>query len=194
MDVLGLGELQLDALREVANIGAGHAATALSELTGRRIMVDVPEVRVVRLEEVGALVGDPGDAAAAVFVRLEGDVMRQLVRAASVVLAGIGDPREHVKAAAAGRHDQVRVVDRVVLGAGVVNRERLPVAAQRFEAIDEPRRNTVGHLDRAEPATARLQALRSGCVEEFVTQKISDLRWKRQSDKSEHRSCGGRKI
>lgn len=74
MDVLGLGELQLDALREVANIGAGHAATALSELSGRRIMVDVPEVRIVRLEEVGALVGDPGDVVAAVIVKLEGDV------------------------------------------------------------------------------------------------------------------------
>ena len=33
IDVRELGTLQLDALREVANIGAGHAATALSQLT-----------------------------------------------------------------------------------------------------------------------------------------------------------------
>jgi chemotaxis protein CheC len=38
---------RLDALREVANIGAGHAATALSTLTGTRIMISVPMVNVV---------------------------------------------------------------------------------------------------------------------------------------------------
>jgi chemotaxis protein CheC len=74
MDVQGLGELQLDALREVANVGAGHAATALSELTGRRITLAVPRVRVVRLEEVGGMLGDPGEPVAAVIVRVEGGV------------------------------------------------------------------------------------------------------------------------
>ena len=38
---------RLDALREVANIGAGHAATALSTLTGTRIMISVPMVNIV---------------------------------------------------------------------------------------------------------------------------------------------------
>jgi chemotaxis protein CheC len=38
---------RLDALREVANIGAGHAATALSTLTATRIMISVPMVNVV---------------------------------------------------------------------------------------------------------------------------------------------------
>ena len=55
-DVRGLKELQLDALREVANIGAGHAATALSMMTGHTIMIAVPEVNVRPLEEVTDLV------------------------------------------------------------------------------------------------------------------------------------------
>ena len=33
-DIRNLTPGQLDALREVANIGAGHAATALSQMTG----------------------------------------------------------------------------------------------------------------------------------------------------------------
>jgi len=41
-DVRDLKERQIDALREVANIGAGHAATALSQLTNCRIMISVP--------------------------------------------------------------------------------------------------------------------------------------------------------
>lgn len=74
MDLLRLGELELDALREVANIGAGHAATALSHLAGHRITVAVPEVLVIPLEEVGGLVGDPGMVVAAVIARIEGAV------------------------------------------------------------------------------------------------------------------------
>jgi chemotaxis protein CheC len=74
MDPRGLGELHLDALRETANIGAGHAATALSRLTGRRVMVSVPEVSVLPLENVGGMLGDPGDVVAAVIVKVEGDV------------------------------------------------------------------------------------------------------------------------
>src|SRR5437879_2528484 len=50
-DVRDLKALQLDALKEVANIGAGHAATALSQLTNRRIMISVPELNIARLEE-----------------------------------------------------------------------------------------------------------------------------------------------
>src|SRR5687768_15394889 len=42
-----LSHARLDALREVANIGAGHAATALSTLTGTRIMISVPMVNIV---------------------------------------------------------------------------------------------------------------------------------------------------
>jgi chemotaxis protein CheC len=33
-----------DAIREIANIGAGHAATSLSELTGQRVMISVPRI------------------------------------------------------------------------------------------------------------------------------------------------------
>ena len=56
-DVRDLKALQLDALREVANIGAGHAATALSQMTNRTIMIAVPEVNVRPLEDVTDLVG-----------------------------------------------------------------------------------------------------------------------------------------
>ncbi|MGI9045044.1 MAG: chemotaxis protein CheC [Gemmatimonadaceae bacterium] len=43
---------RLDALKEVANIGAAHAATALSLMTGARIMIDVPTVNVAPLDEL----------------------------------------------------------------------------------------------------------------------------------------------
>jgi chemotaxis protein CheC len=73
-DVRELQKLQRDALREVANIGAGHAATALSTLTNRRIMISVPEVRISRLEEVAEILGSPDDVVAAVLMHMMGDL------------------------------------------------------------------------------------------------------------------------
>ena len=73
-DVRDLKELQLDALKEVANIGAGHAATALSQLTNRTIMIAVPEVNVRPLEEVPELLGRPDEVIAAVLMHMMGDL------------------------------------------------------------------------------------------------------------------------
>ena len=73
-DVRDLKALQLDALKEVANIGAGHAATALSQLTHRRIMISVPEINIARLEEVPGLIGDPQEVVAAVLMHMLGDL------------------------------------------------------------------------------------------------------------------------
>lgn len=69
-----LKELELDALKEVANIGAGHAATALSQLTNRRVMIDVPRVQVSSLEDAVSDIGGEGDVIAAVLMQILGDV------------------------------------------------------------------------------------------------------------------------
>jgi chemotaxis protein CheC len=80
MDLRELDPIQLDGLREVANIGAGHAATALSQLTQRRVMLSVPEVRIVRLEEAAETLGDPARPVAAVLMRILGDVTGRTVQ------------------------------------------------------------------------------------------------------------------
>jgi chemotaxis protein CheC len=73
-DVRDLKELQIDALREVANIGAGHAATALSQMTNRRIMISVPQINIARLEEVAELLGNPQAVVVAVLMHMLGDL------------------------------------------------------------------------------------------------------------------------
>ncbi|MDH5198553.1 MAG: chemotaxis protein CheC [Gemmatimonadota bacterium] len=73
-EVRDLKELQLDALKEVANIGAGHAATALSQLTNRRIMINVPQIEITRLEDVPQTFGDPEAVVAAVLMHVLGDL------------------------------------------------------------------------------------------------------------------------
>ena len=73
-DIRDLTALQLDGLREVANIGAGHAATALSQMTNRRIMISVPRATATPLEDVAELLGVPRQAVAAILLHMMGDL------------------------------------------------------------------------------------------------------------------------
>jgi chemotaxis protein CheC len=51
--MMHLTALQEDGLVELLNIGFGRAAASLSQLTGHRVLLDVPEVSVHPIEEVG---------------------------------------------------------------------------------------------------------------------------------------------
>jgi chemotaxis protein CheC len=73
-DVRDLKESQLDAMREVANIGAGHAATALSQMTNRTIMITVPRVNIRPLEDACDTVGTPDEVIAAILMHMMGDL------------------------------------------------------------------------------------------------------------------------
>jgi chemotaxis protein CheC len=73
-DVRDLKASQLDAMREVANIGAGHAATALSQMTNRKIMITVPRVNIRPLEDACDMVGTPDEVTAAVLMHMMGDL------------------------------------------------------------------------------------------------------------------------
>jgi chemotaxis protein CheC len=73
-DIRSLKALQLDALREVANIGAGHAATALSQMTGGTIMISVPQINIARLEDVPPQIAAPEEPVAAVLMNMLGDL------------------------------------------------------------------------------------------------------------------------
>lgn len=69
-----LTPLQLDALREVGGIGAGHAATALSQLVDRPVALEVPRIEILRLTEVPHVFGGPERLVGAVYSRLLGDL------------------------------------------------------------------------------------------------------------------------
>lgn len=71
-DIASFNALQLDAIRELGNIGTGNAATALSGLLSRKIHMDVPETEVVSIYELPEHYGDPMQVVGAVFVRSSG--------------------------------------------------------------------------------------------------------------------------
>ena len=56
-----LSEFQLDALREVGNIGAGHAAVALTQFLNRSTYMSIPNVALDRVKSIHKLVKMPTD-------------------------------------------------------------------------------------------------------------------------------------
>ena len=67
-------ELQLDALRELANIGAGTAATALSQMLGQEVTLTVSRALAPPLAEAVASAGPPEEVVTGVVIPLEGDL------------------------------------------------------------------------------------------------------------------------
>ncbi|MBR1396783.1 MAG: chemotaxis protein CheC [Selenomonadaceae bacterium] len=72
IDELNLSPIQLDALREIGNVGAGNSATALSQIINKRIDRNVPKVALVPIETVPDLVGGPDTIVVGVFLRVYG--------------------------------------------------------------------------------------------------------------------------
>lgn len=64
---------RLDLLREICSVGAGHAATALSQLTGRRISLEVPRVLFENVREVPRIAGGAETVVAGLYFRILGD-------------------------------------------------------------------------------------------------------------------------
>jgi len=67
-----LSAVQADAIQELGNIGAAHAATTLSQMLGSSIEMSVPAIRVVELSQLGQYMGE--ESAAMVAFELQGDI------------------------------------------------------------------------------------------------------------------------
>ena len=66
--------LHLDVLKEIGNIGAAHAATALSSLLEKKIDMHVPKVEMVPFNDMMELAGGSETVVVGIFLRIEGDV------------------------------------------------------------------------------------------------------------------------
>lgn len=91
MNFLKLNEMELDALKEVFNVGAGNAATALSQMLNKKIDMDVPSFKFIDIEElnkkinldnicVGVLVNVYGDLPGSFLILFEEDVAFDIIK------------------------------------------------------------------------------------------------------------------
>lgn len=74
-----LSPMQLDAIREVGNIGAGHAATVLSQLLKQKVAMTVPRVNILPLPEACNVVGGPEQPMVGIYLRVFGDAPSKIL-------------------------------------------------------------------------------------------------------------------
>ena len=98
-EVMMLTPMQLDALREIGNIGAGNAATALSQIINRKIDMSVPRLNILPLSEVPEVVGGADTMVAGVYLRVFGpapsSILFLLPRDSAFSLVDMAMNREH---------------------------------------------------------------------------------------------------
>ena len=66
-------DFKMDVLREVGNIGAGNAATALSKMLNKPVDMAVPTVSLLPFEAIAESVGGSEEVVVAIFLRVDGD-------------------------------------------------------------------------------------------------------------------------
>ncbi len=67
-------DTQLDALRELANIGAGNASTALSGMLGRSVDLTVPDARLIPMHEAVEAIGPAESEITGIALGVDGDM------------------------------------------------------------------------------------------------------------------------
>jgi chemotaxis protein CheC len=72
-------EVQLDGLRELANIGSGQAAAALSQMLGHPVDISVPTAAALPLADAVAVAGAPDDFRYGILVPIVGDMEAAVV-------------------------------------------------------------------------------------------------------------------
>jgi chemotaxis protein CheC len=67
-----LSTVQADAIQELGNIGAAHAATTLSQMLGSTVQMSVPAIKAIDISELGTYMGE--ESAAMVAFELQGEI------------------------------------------------------------------------------------------------------------------------
>lgn len=73
-DLNHVSQQYFDILKELGNIGAGNATTALAQMLGCKVDMKVPQVKLLDFGEVGAVMGGEEQIMAGIYLLVEGDI------------------------------------------------------------------------------------------------------------------------
>jgi chemotaxis protein CheC len=69
-----INSFHLDVLKEIGNIGAGNAATALAKMLDKRIDMKVPQIRVMKFIDVSDVLGGAETEVVGILLGVQGDI------------------------------------------------------------------------------------------------------------------------
>ena len=74
MDISLLNAFHLDILKEIGNIGAGNAATALAKLLDKKVDMKVPQIRIRGISDVNEVLGGAETPVVGILLEVLGDI------------------------------------------------------------------------------------------------------------------------
>ncbi len=74
LDLNEINSMQFDVLKEIGNIGAGNATTALSTMINGKIDMNVPKVALLDFKELPEMVGGAENIVVGILITLEGEI------------------------------------------------------------------------------------------------------------------------
>jgi len=74
MNISGLNNDQLDVLREVGNIGAGNAVSALAKMINKRVEMGVPKAKILEFKMISEILGEPEELVVGILLGMSGDI------------------------------------------------------------------------------------------------------------------------
>ena len=96
-------ETHFDILKELGNIGSGHAVTALAKMLGKKVDMPVPKVNLVEFKDIASFVGGPENIIVGILVSISGDIngimmfllkMDSANRLVDIIMGGMERPKD----------------------------------------------------------------------------------------------------
>ena len=69
-----VNDMYMDVLKEIGNIGAGNATTAISQMLGARLDMQVPNVQLMEASELGGAICDEEETVVGIFLEVMNDI------------------------------------------------------------------------------------------------------------------------
>ena len=69
-----VNDMYMDVLREIGNIGAGNATTAIAQMLGARLNMEVPNVQLMEASELGGAICDEEETVVGIFLEVQGEI------------------------------------------------------------------------------------------------------------------------
>lgn len=74
IDIDTLNTLHLDVLKEIGNIGAGNATTALAKMLNKKVDMGVPKVNILEFKNVADVLGGPENLVVGILLDVSGEI------------------------------------------------------------------------------------------------------------------------
>lgn len=87
INVENLNSFMIDILKELGNIGAGNAATALASMTSKKIDMNVPNVKILEFKDVAPILGGEENLVIGIYFELSGDIKGNIMFALNMTSA-----------------------------------------------------------------------------------------------------------